>query len=136
MVGGSPVRISDAVILLVEDEPDCRISMQRLLRARGWRVFGARHGAEALALLEVTQPDVVLTDIAMPGGDGIELVRQLAERAPWVPVIAFTGLDRGDPRLGEMRAAGCAEILHKPLVVDEIADSLVRALQPRAHPIE
>jgi len=131
MVCGNPARVSGAAVLLVEDEPDCRLVIQRLLLGRGWRVFGARNGAEAAALLDVTQPDVVMTDIAMRGVDGIELARYLKVHAPGIPVIVFTGLPANDPRIGEIHAIGCAELLHKPVSSEDLEACLARVLEAR-----
>jgi CheY-like chemotaxis protein len=75
-------------ILLVDDDPGVRYALTEVLRDRGYRVVGVDSGAKALAMLDGV--DVVVTDLSMPGMDGLELVSQIAARAPALPVILFS----------------------------------------------
>jgi DNA-binding NtrC family response regulator len=78
-------------VLVVEDEAYVRDSLVEILRARRFEVGAAASVAEALAHLGRTPVDAVLSDLRMPGADGLELVRRLQTVAPDVPVVILTG---------------------------------------------
>jgi CheY-like chemotaxis protein len=78
-------------VLLVDDEEGVRAVARRVLERAGYRVFEAANGADALALAEREPPDLVVTDLAMPGGSGIGLAEELASRTPDLPVLFITG---------------------------------------------
>ena len=99
--------------------------MTEVLRERGYRVIVADCGQRALALL--LGVDVVVTDLSMPGMDGLELVSQIAARAPALPVILLTahGSDNLVRIASSRGACGCVS---KPFDIDEIARVIERAL--------
>lgn len=113
-----------ATVLLVDDEPGVRFTLTEVLRDRGYRVVSAASGAQALTLLD--DVDVVVTDLAMPGMDGLELVSQIRARAPSLPVILLTAHGSENMvRIASSRGAcGC---LSKPFDIDEIADVIEHA---------
>ena len=78
-------------ILVVEDDAALAAMYSRVLGAHGYDVALANDGASALALASQTAFDVVISDIGMPRMDGVELLRQLRQQDPWVPVILLTG---------------------------------------------
>jgi DNA-binding NtrC family response regulator len=113
-------------VLLVDDEPGVRFALSEVLHDRGYRVIGVGSAREALAALDGV--DVVVTDLSMPGMDGLELVSQIAARAPALPVILLTahGSEENLVRIASSRGAcGC---LSKPFDIDEIARVVERAL--------
>jgi hypothetical protein len=96
-VSGS-VSLSGVRVLVVDDEPDTLELAQRVLEESGATVVAAGSGAEALAAAKRTVPDVVISDIGMPGMDGYELARRLRADAamrgvPMLAVTAFAGTD-------------------------------------------
>jgi DNA-binding NtrC family response regulator len=105
-------------ILLVDDDAGVRFALIEVLRDRGYRVISASSGAQALTLLDGV--DVVVTDLAMPGMDGLELVSRIAARAPALPVILLTahGSDNMVRIASSRGACGCVS---KPFDIDEIA---------------
>jgi CheY-like chemotaxis protein len=105
-------------ILVVDDDAGVRFALTEVLRDRGYRVICAGSGAQALASLDGV--DVVVTDLSMPGMDGLELVSQIAVRAPRLPVILLTALGSENlVRIASNRGAcGCVS---KPFDIDEIA---------------
>jgi two-component system, NtrC family, response regulator AtoC len=118
-------------VLVVDDEPGVRFALTEVLRDRGYQVIGASSGAQALALLAGV--DVVVTDLAMPGMDGLELVAHIAAFAPRVPVLLLTA--HGSEQL--IRAAarsGARACLCKPFDIDEVAQAIerVRAIERSA----
>ena len=96
------VDLSGVTVLVVDDQPDARDLMARLLGDCGARVLTAGNAVEALALVEREKPDVLLSDIGMPDVDGYELlrrVRALGEaRGGRVPAIALTAFARSEDR--------------------------------------
>jgi CheY-like chemotaxis protein len=112
-------------VLLVDDEPGVRFALSEVLHERGYRVVSVGSGPEALAALDGV--DVVVTDLSMPGMDGLELVAQIAARAPALPVILLTahGSDNLVRIASSRGACGC---LSKPFDIDEIARVVERAL--------
>jgi CheY-like chemotaxis protein len=94
------------VVLVVDDEEGLRSIVCRTLRAQGYETLEASHGAEALGVLEkATDPvDLVVTDVVMPGMDGRELGRRIAQRWPTLPILYISAYDvndifwRGSPR--------------------------------------
>ncbi|HEX7337858.1 MAG TPA: response regulator [Gemmatimonadales bacterium] len=85
------------VVLVVDDEQSVRDLVCRALREDGYRTLEAGHGAEALNLVETGDPiDLVITDVVMPGMDGRELGRRLAQRRPALPVLYISAYDVND----------------------------------------
>ena len=105
-----------APVLLVDDEPELLEALSRLLTARDIRVVTAMSGRAAMEIAARTTPRVLITDIFMPDGDGLELLRYIRHRHPDVPVIAMSG--GGSTGKTEMLEAahklGAREILYKP----------------------
>lgn len=86
-------RSDGETVLLVEDEPEVLRLGRRILERAGYRVLSAENGDRALALMATVaeQPDLVLTDVAMPGMSGPELVQRLRERGIDAPVLLTSG---------------------------------------------
>ena len=118
-----------ATVLLVDDEPGVRFALTEVLVDRGYRVVTAGSGAQALTLLDGV--DVVVTDLSMPGMDGLELTTQIAARAPGLPVILLTahGSDNMVRIASSRGACGC---LSKPFDIDEIANVIEHVRKARA----
>lgn len=101
-------------ILVIDDMPECRKSLSRLLEANGHQVECAGDGREALDLMEQFHPDAIILDLRMPVMDGSTFLETMRERPQWrdVHVVVFTGC--GDcvsaQRLAEL---GVSEIFMK-----------------------
>ncbi|MEA2724032.1 MAG: two-component system, cell cycle sensor histidine kinase and response regulator CckA [Gemmatimonadales bacterium] len=117
-----------AVILLVEDEPSVRAIAARSLQRVGFRVVAASGGGDALELMEGhAQPDLVLTDLMMPGMGGVELARRLRERWPELPVLFMSGYSMED--LVREGAIGSERgLIQKPFTPDGLVRSVAAAL--------
>src|SRR5215208_1180320 len=76
-------------ILVVDDEPDIRRLLARLLKNGGYTVSVAASGDEALAVVKEDIPDLVLLDVSMPGQDGFAVCRELQKLGPKVPSVIF-----------------------------------------------
>jgi DNA-binding NtrC family response regulator len=117
-------------ILVVDDEANARTALADLLRDEGYRAETAADGFKALGKLEETAPDLVLTDLKMPGMGGLELlekVRALDEDAVVVVMTAFGAVDSAV----EAMKKGAADYLTKPLNMTELLLVLERELERR-----
>ena len=113
-----------ARVLVVDDEPGVRFSVGEVLLERGHEVVGAESAERALELAENT--DLVVTDLMMPGMNGVELLRALRDKNPTLPVILLTA--RGSERAAvEAMKAGAFDYLTKPYDIDELALAVERA---------
>src|SRR5437016_1230977 len=102
-------------ILLVEDDYDSRHALSLLLELEGYKVIAAPDGTTALNLAEEHHPDLMITDICMPGMSGIELTRRIRECAKFetLPIIAVTAATE-QARQFILDAGACA-CLAKPI---------------------
>jgi PAS domain S-box-containing protein len=124
-------RLDSLTILVVDDEADTRELLKTGLESCGAQVTLAASAAEALEALESSVPDVLISDIGMPGEDGYDLLRHLRslppERGGRVPAIALTAYARVEDRLKALRS-GYQMHVPKPVDLAElvaVADSLV-----------
>jgi DNA-binding response OmpR family regulator len=94
------------IVLIVDDEPVGRETLEALLLAEGYQLAFAANGPEALAQAAALNPDVILLDVMMPGMDGFEVCRRLraSPAVAEVPVIFVTALDDRDARLRGIEA--------------------------------
>jgi two-component system, cell cycle sensor histidine kinase and response regulator CckA len=115
-------------VLVVDDEQGLRDLVCRTLRAEGFSTLEAAHGAEALELMERAEGsvDLVVTDVVMPGMDGRELGRRLAQRWPDLPILYISAYDGNDIfRRGSPRNS--APFLQKPFPLEGLV-TVVRGL--------
>ncbi len=118
-------------VLVVEDEPYVRDSLVEVLRARHFETAAAGSVADALAHLGRSPVDVVLSDLRMPGADGLELVRRVQTAAPDVPVVILTGHGNVASAV-ECLKAGASDYILKPAEPEALEVALDRALEARA----
>ena len=113
-------------ILLVDDEPDIRDVLSLSLSDMGYHVYEAENGDEAMRIFKDVQPAMVMTDIKMPGMDGIELLQNVKHENPETEVIMITG--HGDMDLA-IRSLKCeaTDFITKPINVDVLEIALQRA---------
>jgi len=120
-----------ARVLVVDDEEAARKGLQKLLTLDGYRVETAQDGADALAKAEHFSPDVVVTDLKMPGMNGQQLLERMHHQDPELPVIVVTAFGDVQSAVNAMRA-GAYNFLNKPLDFDALSISLERAFESRA----
>ena len=108
-------------LLVVDDEPNLLRAVAACLKAGGYEVSTARSGREALVHLAEAVPDLVVSDVRMPGMDGYQLMRQLrgAPRTALVPIVFLTAKDETADRIQGFRA-GVDAYLTKPFEPDEL----------------
>lgn len=126
----APSRAAKARVLVVDDEPSARTGLEKLLAAEGYRVESAEDGLAALDKVDETAPDVVVTDLKMPGMDGLELLDRLRARDPRLPVIVVTAFGEVASAVAAMRR-GADDYLTKPIDLDALLVSIERALERR-----
>jgi two-component system response regulator HydG len=120
-----------ARVLIVDDESAARGGLEKLLRHDGYRVMTAASGEDALAVFNEFSPDVVVTDLKMPGMDGVTLLQKLREIDGELPVIVVTAFGDVGNAVKAMRA-GAQNFLTKPIDFDALALTIERALENRA----
>lgn len=116
-----------ALILVVEDEPQMRKFIRASLSSHGYRVVEADRASEAVALMTVQSPEMVLLDLGLPDGDGIDLTRQLREWAR-VPILVLSARGREDDKVAALDA-GADDYLTKPFGVSELLARMRVALR-------
>lgn len=117
-------------ILIVDDEVNARTALVELLRDEGYSVESASDGFKALGKMADFSPDLVLTDLKMPGMDGIQLLGRLRESDPELPVVMMTAFGEVETAVGAMRA-GARDYLSKPVNVGELSLTIAREMELR-----
>jgi CheY-like chemotaxis protein len=112
-------------VLVVDDDPNVGAMLRDLLTTLGYVVKNAVRGAEALLLVPVFEPNVVLLDLQMPGMSGIEVLDHLRRDYPGLPVIIVTGNEDEELARRTMRG-GAFDYVSKPFTV-EVLDRVVTA---------
>ena len=115
-------------ILVVDDDPDMATTCAQILTARGYRCLTASTGAEAIAMIDAEQPDLVVTDLHMPGVDGLAVARHARDRLAPIPVVLVTAWPR--VRRDESDPVATAS-LAKPFVNADLVATVRRALRDR-----
>jgi len=118
-------KMGDNLILLVDDEPDIRDVLGITLLDMGYAVHTAENGVEALNLFRDKEPPVVLTDIKMPGMDGIELLRKIKIEKPETEVVMITGHGDMDLAIKSLKY-DASDFITKPINVDALEIALKR----------
>ena len=111
-----------ARILIAEDDPAVRSFVLRALNHRGHEVTGVCDGVEALEALRGQDYELLITDIVMPGLDGIGLALKVAKDRPELPVLLMTGFAAERQRAHNLDELIC-EVVTKPFTLKEICDT-------------
>ncbi len=117
-------------ILVVDDEPDLVANCERLLLRLGHVSLRAHTGTEALALIDREKPDLVVSDLRLPGADGLAVTRHARRHVPPIPVILITAYDSPEARRAASES-GAEVYLAKPFSNATFLDAVQRALTPR-----
>ena len=112
-------------ILIVDDEPLVRQTVQMLLQDDGYLVDEAKSGAEALALFEPGKFDMIFTDYLMPGMKGDQLAAAIKRRSPEQPVVMLTAFPE-KLQCSECPLGGVDSIICKPFELDTLRSVIVR----------
>lgn len=120
-------------ILVVDDNPDTRDLTHLHLTTEGFVVVVASDGREGLYMAIAEQPDLIITDISVPGLDGIDLVKQLRAQPELdnVPILVLTAF--GNEEMDQAIRAGAYRAMSKPVHLDSLMDE-VRELLAASEP--
>ncbi|HZS11856.1 MAG TPA: sigma-54 dependent transcriptional regulator [Nitrospirales bacterium] len=124
----TPVLLGHAQVLIVDDDGETLELLREIVSKEGYQVATAENAEEALAKVSQDQPDVVISDINMPGMDGLALLGELKTRAPQTLVILLTAYGSLRTTVDGIKA-GAFDYLSKPFIVDEIRLVVRRALE-------
>jgi two-component system KDP operon response regulator KdpE len=116
-----------ARILVVDDEPQIRRSLQVNLENKGYAVLTASSGEEALEALPRRKPDVIIIDLLLPSMDGIELTRRIREQSP-VPIIVLSAIGDEQKKV-EALESGADDYVTKPFGMEELSARIKSALR-------
>ena len=116
-------------VLLIDDERMNRLIVGDYLRDSGYAVLEAESTAEGLHIFDNARPDIVITDLRMPGGDGSQVVTRLQTIAPDTPVIIISGTASLEEALGTLREGAC-DFISKPVreldLIKQVIDSAMK----------
>ena len=126
----SPKAPEQTVIMVADDSKIVRVKTGRLLAQHRYQIVYATDGLEAVQQIEASMPDVVITDVDMPGMDGFQLTRHVRQnpRTAHIPVIMITAAD--DKHRADADRAGVSVLLGKPYPEDELIAHIRRAMNP------
>ncbi len=117
-----------ARILLIDDEENLRNVVRLILEDDGYEVLEAGNGRAGLELYRQHHVDLIITDLAMPEMNGLDLISAVTKYCAGVKIIAMTGVTDWDSRLAEAKLLGASETLQKPFTLDKLLDVVRVAL--------
>jgi CheY-like chemotaxis protein len=119
-----------ARILIIDDEPNMRAMLRRMLHQAGHQVSEAGNGAEGIDSYERDSPDLVITDILMPKKEGIETIIELHRADPDLPIIAISGGGRsgGTNFLSSAEKLGARHALWKPFRGNQLLSAVSESI--------
>jgi DNA-binding response OmpR family regulator len=117
-------------ILVVDDDPGIRRTLQIGLSKAGYKVVEARDGEEAIRLWEATTVDLVIADVYMPKKSGLEVIKEVQADSPSTPIIAMTdgGRSRNFNPLTYSEVLGAVRTIAKPFTLEEMLVVVKREL--------
>ncbi len=118
---------ADRGILVVDDDESLREFLEILLVKEGYRVYPAESGEKALNILESNNISMVISDIRMPGMDGVSLLKAIKTKRPELPVVLITAFASMDSAVSAMKE-GAWDYLTKPFRIEELREILEKAL--------
>ena len=121
-------------ILIIDDEPNMRSMLRRMLHQAGHQVSEAGNGTEGIDLYERDPPDLIITDILMPEKEGIETIMALHRADPDLPIIAISGGGRsgGTDFLCSAEKLGARHTLSKPFRGDQLLSAVSESLSAKS----
>jgi CheY-like chemotaxis protein len=122
--------VSRKRILVVDDDECIRYVVLKMVSVMGYDAVGAQNGAEALRLLLGDSFDLVITDLQMPGMDGLSLARRIKDKSPKMPVLLITG-DAQDALAEALKKSCVDSAVYKPFTLEDLQESMRQMLRIR-----
>lgn len=124
-----------ADILVIDDDELMRMTLRYLLEPRGHTVVEAADGGEGMRLFKENKPDLIVTDVMMPGRSGIEVLEKLRQDFPGVKIIVISGGSKGDmsDMLRMASILGAARVFRKPINQQEMLEAVAEVLAPEGN---
>lgn len=117
-------------ILIIDDDESIRQTLTNFLKKLGYKVFPAEDGKTGLEILQKHSPDLIISDIKMPGLTGLEVLRKSREIDPFIKVILITAHDDVQTTIESMQN-GAYDYLEKPLDIERLKVTIARALESK-----
>jgi len=124
-------------VLIVDDDPALRETLRRMVTSVGYEVACAEDAKAAIATIGAQAPDIIISDIYMPTGDGFELLNWLRNNGLQIPVIAMSGSSSGSGEYDQLSVAahlGAAAVIDKPFRQSKLVETIDRVLAKRGAP--
>ena len=133
----SETKAGRPAVLVVDDDDDLRNMLHRMLASLDYRVESVSDAGAAIASISAQPPDIILTDIYMPAGDGFELLNWLRSNEKAIPVVAMSGSGSVPNRYDQLTVAehlGAVAVIDKPFRQSLLVETLDRILGNRGAP--
>lgn len=117
-------------ILIIDDDTSLRRVLEYNLQEEGYEVYAAADGSEGLLRFDEYQPDLVITDLKMPGVSGFQVLESIRQRSPLVPIMVITAFGAVETAVQAMKK-GAYDYITKPFNRDELKLSVRKALEMR-----
>ena len=118
-----------ARVLIIDDDAEMRMALERTLKQAGYEVISAADGNEGLKVCRAGPLDLVITDLFMPNKEGMETIMELRRDFPKTAIIAMSGASDTALLLTTARLLGAARTLHKPFRPEELLMAVEEALR-------
>ncbi len=128
---GERVQLQVGPILVVDDEKQIRGTLQGILNDEGFAVLEAEEGQQALKFVATEPLSLVILDIWMPQGDGIELLEKIKQHTPELPVVMISGHGTIETAVRATKL-GATDFIEKPFSIDTLLQTVYRALGQEA----
>jgi len=118
--------MSEYTILSIDDDPSTRVLFEMMLSRAGFDVVQAEDADEAVQKLQEIEPDLIMTDIQLPGKNGIELIQELRQRDDLeLTAIVVLSAFQSETMIDDAKSAGADEFIKKPLKMEGLANLLI-----------
>lgn len=124
-------------ILIVDDEPEIRVMLERLLKGKGYRVVTTDNGRAALGMVKEHTPDLIVLDAMLPEVHGFDIARRIkaSKRYGHIPIIMVSAVYRGWRFAEDLReSCGVEHYIEKPFKIADVLQAVERALEAEAEP--
>ena len=120
-----------ASVLIVDDEPSVRQTLSEWMRKKNFHVFEAEGGRQAMEMIQRDDPDIVISDVVMPGMDGIQLLKEAKAVKADIPFLMISGYPSCATAVDIMKY-GASDYLPKPFTPEELVHRVSRTLRLKA----